>query len=583
MDPSRDLPMLKEAGLTLREHQVKGIEKILEWYKKGHGGILADEMGLGKTCQMICALVLLKKNIKKPKFVIICPLSVLQHWEHECSRFGGKELKLIIYKGDKEYRKHILSKVNKGNWNVLLTTYQIFRNDHGLLGFDAHVYVVDEAHSVKSQESQLYQIIRQKNVPFHFLLTGTPIQNDLDEFYSLLSLVDSKKYPVKNKDVFLSLPKENLVNEIKKATEEYVLRRLKTAVCKELPSVQEVVLYHGLTKFQRDLYTSILTSNRLFFDSVATEKQSLMSLLVQLRKAVSHPYLFDGIEPEPFEDGVHLFTASAKFMVLDKLLSFLKRNKHRCLIFSQFKATLKILADAMTFRKYSYEYFDGSVNAADRFNSIDEFQKPNSNIFCFLMTTKAGGLGLNLTAADTVIFVDSDLNPQNDIQAAARCHRIGQNKPVKIIKLLAEHTVDEAIQRRWLKKLKLSEFILHDKTGYADIGGLKEVLLSSLATLKETENTSEEIYELLNDEYFISLLGKTDKNGRWVNEVSNNTDHKEEESIEEIELFPRAEKIICTTKKSKSKLNTTESDKENSNDIVVQIDSEIVPDVIQID
>ena len=121
---------------------------------------------------------------------------------------------------------------------------------------------MDEAHSVKSQESQLYQIIRQKNVPFHFLLTGTPIQNDLDEFYSLLSLVDSKKYPVKNKDVFLSLPKVNLVNEIKKATEEYILRRLKTAVCKELPSVQEVVLYHGLTKFQRDLYTSILTSNR---------------------------------------------------------------------------------------------------------------------------------------------------------------------------------------------------------------------------------------------------------------------------------------------------------------------------------
>ncbi|KAE9556203.1 hypothetical protein FO519_000542 [Halicephalobus sp. NKZ332] len=561
MDPIHDLPMLRDAGLTLHEHQIEGIQQILKWHNEDHGGILADEMGLGKTCQTICSLVLLKKKFRKPKFVVLCPLSVLDHWENECSRFGCTELKLVVYKGDKECRKHLRSRVNKGKWNVLLTTYQIFRIDHKFFAFHADAYVVDEAHSVKNQDSQLFQALREKNSKFYLLLTGTPVQNDLDEFYSLLSLVDVEKYPVDQKGVFLSQPKKDLVKEIKGATEKYVLRRLKSVACKELPSVQEVILRHGLTRFQRDLYNSILTSNRSFFDSVATQKQSLMSILIQLRKAISHPYLFDGVEPEPFEDGIHLFTSSAKFMVLDRLLSFLKKNNHRCLIFSQFRKTLDILADALTFKGYLFEHFDGGVRAAERFDAINDFQKRHSKIFCFLMTTKAGGLGLNLTAADTVIFIDSDVNPQNDIQAAARCHRIGQDKPVKVIRLLAEHTIDQGIQRRWFKKLKLSEFVLHDKTAYVDAGGLKEVLLSELEALNETDNTSEEIYKLLTDEYFVSLLGKTDINGHWVNEVVENTDQREE-LIEEVELFPRAEKIVSTTKKSITDMNMTEQDSE---------------------
>lgn len=229
---------------------------------------------------------------------------------------------------------------------------------------------------------------------------------------------------------------------------------------------------------------------------------------------------------------------------------------------------------------YQLVHFDGSVRGAERYNSINEFQKRNSKVFCFLMTTKAGGLGLNLTGADTVIFIDSDLNPQNDIQAAARCHRIGQDKPVKVIRLLAEHTVDEAIQKRWFKKLKLSEFVLHDKIGYAELGGLKEVLLSGLGNLREAENTSEEIYELLDDKYFVSLLGNTDENGHWVNEVANNADQKET-SVEEVELFPRAERIVSGTK-SKSKLNTTENDKEAFNSMIMKCDSGVVSEDIRI-
>ena len=149
-----------------------------------------------------------------------------------------------------------------------------------------------------------------------------------------------------------------------------------------------------------------------------------------------------------------------------------------------------------------------------------------------------------------MIFLDSDLNPQNDLQAAARCHRIGQDKPVKVIRLLAEHTVDQAIQKRAFNKLKLSEFVLEDQHGPSDLTGLKEVLLSDLSKLNEAENSSEEIYKLLSDAYLISLLGKTDENGHWMNEFGKKAE-KHEENIADIDFFPRAERIV-TSSKSKS-------------------------------
>uniref|UniRef100_A0AC34Q477 Helicase ATP-binding domain-containing protein n=1 Tax=Panagrolaimus sp. JU765 TaxID=591449 RepID=A0AC34Q477_9BILA len=363
------LSKLKDSGLSLLPHQVDGVKKILSWFENGHGGILADEMGLGKTCQVVCSMVLLVNKLKNPKFVVICPLSVIEHWENEIMRFGCGQLKLFIYKGSKITRDELEKDLKSKQWNICLTTYTPFRLDNERFDFPIDVFVIDEAHAVKNQVSLLHQTVCERNAKFHLLLTGTPIQNDLDEFYSLLSLADPEKYPEDEKEQFLMEKKDKLVEKLKDATEKYVFRRLKTEVCKNLPSIQEVVLHHGLTKFQRDLYNAILVSNREFFKATKAPRQSLLSLLVQLRKAVSHPYLFQGVEPEPFTEGEHLFTASGKFMVLDKLLQFLKRNGHRCLIFSQYARTLQILADALTFRGYIYEHFDGSTKAEERFKS----------------------------------------------------------------------------------------------------------------------------------------------------------------------------------------------------------------------
>uniref|UniRef100_A0A914Y798 Helicase n=1 Tax=Panagrolaimus superbus TaxID=310955 RepID=A0A914Y798_9BILA len=461
------LPLLKNSGLTLREHQINGIETILKWINNNHGGILADEMGLGKTCQAVIALDLFAKSLPNAKFLIICPLSVIEHWENELTRFGCGILKIFTYKGYKDTREKLRPRFSANDWNICLTTYTYFRLDHDWFNFSIEIVIIDEAHSVKSQQSQLHQLVRKKQCHFYILLTGTPIQNNLNEFYSLLSLADNKEFDesAEEREKFFDLPRKNLEKKLKEATEKYVLRRLKSEVCKELPTSQEVILLHSLTSFQKQLYNAVLVANHGFFEQTTSQRQSLMNVLAQLRKAVAHPYLFPGVEPEPFTEGEHLITASGKFMVLDKLLKFLKAANHRCLVFSQYSRNLEILADALSFRGYKYEHLDGSTKAEDRFQSIDNFQRPDSDIFCFLISTKAGGQGLTLTAADTVIFLDSDYNPQNDLQAAARCHRIGQNKPVKVIRLLAEHTIDNVIRKRAEGKLKLSDFVLDDNSG----------------------------------------------------------------------------------------------------------------------
>uniref|UniRef100_A0AC34G244 Helicase ATP-binding domain-containing protein n=1 Tax=Panagrolaimus sp. ES5 TaxID=591445 RepID=A0AC34G244_9BILA len=330
--------MLKNSGLTLREHQIDGIETILKWINDNHGGILADEMGLGKTCQAVIALALFAKSLPNAKFLIICPLSVIEHWENELTRFGCGILKIFAYKGYKETREKLRPRFSAKDWNICLTTYTYFRLDNDWFTFPFEIVIIDEAHSVKSQQSQLHQLVRKKQCRFHLLLTGTPIQNNLNEFYSLLSLADNKEFDesADEREKFFDLPRKDLEKKLKEATEKYVLRRLKSEVCKELPTSQEVILLHSLTSFQKELYNAVLVANHGFFEQTTSQRQSLMNVLAQLRKAVAHPYLFPGVEPEPFTEGEHLITASGKFMVLDKLLIFLKAANHRCLIFSQY-------------------------------------------------------------------------------------------------------------------------------------------------------------------------------------------------------------------------------------------------------
>ncbi|XP_025788907.1 chromodomain-helicase-DNA-binding protein 1-like isoform X3 [Puma concolor] len=378
-----------------------------------------------------------------------------------------------------------------------------------------------EAARARVQEQDLRQW--GLTVVFSLLLTGTPIQNSLQELYSLLSFVEPDVFPKEQVGDFVQryqdIEKESKsANELHKLLQPFLLRRVKAEVATELPKKTEVVIYHGLSALQKKYYKAILMKDLAAFENETAKKVKLQNVLSQLRKCVDHPYLFDGVEPEPFEIGDHLIEASGKLHLLDKLLAFLYSRGHRVLLFSQMTQMLDILQDYMDYRGYSYERVDGSVRGEERHLAIKNFGR--QPIFIFLLSTRAGGVGMNLTAADTVIFVDSDFNPQNDLQAAARAHRIGQNKSVKVIRLISRDTVEEIVCRKAASKLQLTSTVIEG--GHFTLGArkpaadadlqLSEILKFGLDKLLSSEGSTVDEIDLE------MILGET-KNGQWISDT----------------------------------------------------------------
>ncbi|KAJ1119230.1 hypothetical protein NDU88_007416 [Pleurodeles waltl] len=510
------------AGIQLRPYQLDGVNWLSQRVKNQRGCILGDEMGLGKTCQTIALLLYLRGSLKKKgPCLILCPLSVLSNWKEEMERFSPG-ISFAVYTGDKEKRKDLQKNIsNKTDFHVVLTTYEICMKDSGFLqkGFDWCALVVDEAQRLKNVNSLLHKTLSEFSVGFRVLLTGTPVQNSLEELHSLLSFIEPSMFPQEQVEEFVHRYREiekntKTAEELHSLLQPFLLRRVKRDVAVDLPKKTEVVVYHGMSALQKRFYKLILTKDPDAFEKDTGKKPRLLNVLVQLRKCVDHPYLFDGVEPEPFEIGEHLVEASGKLYLLDKMLAFLYAGDHRVLIFSQMTRMLDILQDYMEYRGYSYERLDGSVRGEERHLAINNFsRKP---VFVFLLSTKAGGVGMNLTAADTVIFVDSDFNPQNDLQAAARAHRIGQNKPVKIIRLLGRDTVEEIIYRRAVSKLKLTntvidggQFSLKGKSEAEADMQISEILKFGLDTLLSTEESTIQDVDLKN------ILGQT-KKGEWM-------------------------------------------------------------------
>ncbi|EDV22607.1 uncharacterized protein TRIADDRAFT_28849 [Trichoplax adhaerens] len=515
----------------LREHQVEGVKWINKRFLDGHGCILGDEMGLGKTAQVVMLNVCNPNNAdRKCQFLILSPLSVLNNWQVELTRFGPS-LTGIVYAGSKEDREQLRTNIGQLPYHVLMTTYEICMKDAVFLEeFKWKVLIVDEAQRLKNSNSMLYQILKQFRIQFSLLLTGTPVQNNLNELYSLLSFIEPKKFRLEDAEYFIDkyatiteMTGSSLNDKLRSIIKPYILRRVKKGVLLDLPLKSEMTVDCGLSHLQRKLYKALLQRN---IESLTNEasKTSLMNMLIQLRKCVNHPYLFNGIEPEPFEIGDHLINASGKLFLLDKLLPYLKSRGHKVLIFSQMTRMLDILQDYLSYKDYNYERLDGSVRGEERYLAIQNFTDPD--VFVFILSTKAGGVGLNLVAADTVIFFDSDFNPQNDIQAAARCHRIGQTKPVKIIRFVAQSTVEEIILKRAEAKLKLTDAVIeggHVSYSLAILNSLSTIsvfqLLSiikfGLSKILESEDST------IEDQDIESLIGSS-VDSKWVVKDSDN-------------------------------------------------------------
>uniref|UniRef100_A0A8C0AB40 Chromodomain-helicase-DNA-binding protein 1-like n=1 Tax=Bos mutus grunniens TaxID=30521 RepID=A0A8C0AB40_BOSMU len=472
----QDLRQWGLTGIHLRPYQLQGVNWLAQCFHCQNGCILGDEMGLGKTCQTIALFIYLAGRLNdEGPFLILCPLSVLSNWKEEMERFAPG-LSCVTYAGDKDKRACLQQDLKQeSRFHVLLTTYEICLKDASFLkSFPWSVLVVDEAHRLKNQSSLLHKTLSEFSVVFSLLLTGTPIQNSLQELYSLLSFVEPDLFSKEQVEDFVQryqdIEKESeSASELYKLLQPFLLRRVKAEVATELPRKTEVVIYHGMSALQKKYYKAILMKDLDAFENEMAKKVKLQNVLSQLRKCVDHPYLFDGVEPEPFEIGDHLIEASGKLHLLDKLLAFLYSKGHRVLLFSQMTQMLDILQDYLDYRGYSYERVDGSVRGEERHLAIKNFgQQP---IFTFLLSTRAGGVGMNLTAADTVIFFDSDFNPQNDLQAAARAHRIGQNKSVKVIRLIGRDTVEEIVYRKAASKLQLTNMIIEG--GHFTLGAQK--------------------------------------------------------------------------------------------------------------
>ncbi|XP_023373132.1 probable global transcription activator SNF2L1 isoform X3 [Otolemur garnettii] len=468
-------------GGPLRDYQIRGLNWLISLYENGVNGILADEMGLGKTLQTIALLGYLKhyRNIPGPHMVLV-PKSTLYNWMNEFKRWVPS-LRVICFVGDKDARAaFIRDEMMPGEWDVCVTSYEMVIKEKSVFKkFHWRYLVIDEAHRIKNEKSKLSEIVREFKSTNRLLLTGTPLQNNLHELWALLNFLLPDVF--NSADDFDSwfdtkncLGDQKLVERLHAVLKPFLLRRIKTDVEKSLPPKKEVKIYLGLSKMQREWYTKILMKDIDVLNSAGKmDKMRLLNILMQLRKCCNHPYLFDGAEPgPPYTTDEHIVTNSGKMVVLDKLLAKLKEQGSRVLIFSQMTRLLDILEDYCMWRGYEYCRLDGQTpheEREDKFlevellgqrEAIEAFNAPNSSKFIFMLSTRAGGLGINLASADVVILYDSDWNPQVDLQAMDRAHRIGQKKPVRVFRLITDNTVEERIVERAEIKLRLDSIVI---------------------------------------------------------------------------------------------------------------------------
>ncbi|KAB5583814.1 hypothetical protein PHYPO_G00099960 [Pangasianodon hypophthalmus] len=557
----RDLQKCGLTGIELRSYQLDGVRWLTQCLKTLDGCILGDEMGLGKTCQAICLLLYAQGHLRmKGPFLVLCPLSVLDNWKIELKRVCPS-LCVVCYSGDKKERAELQRKMEDKPFHVLLTNYEVCLKDASALKrWKWKILVVDEAQRLKNENSMLHQTLTEFSVGFRLLLTGTPIQNNLQEVYSLLTFIQPGVFPPDATTEFVNAyadvqTRSSKAEELHQVLQPFLLRRVKAEVEAELPKKAEVVVYHGMSALQKKYYKAILMKDRAVFRSNQGNKNQLLNILMQLRKCVNHPYLFDGVEPEPFEIGEHLVEASGKLSLLDSMLAYLLEEGHRVLLFSQMSRMLDIMQDYLEYRGYSYERLDGSVRGEERHLAIKNFN--NKDVFIFLLSTKAGGVGLNLIAADTVIFLDSDFNPQNDLQAAARAHRIGQTRAVKVIRLLGRDTVEEIIYSRAVSKLQLTNtvieegrFSLLENSQAAAQLQLSEILKFGVHKLLSSDESSVQHVDLR------QILGQS-RDGQWLMDEEQVGPAEEEEDEEE----ERQSHMYYFEGKDYSKIPSTEDEK----------------------
>lgn len=471
--PFRTQPSYIKGG-ELREFQIHGLNFLAHHWCRGNNVILADEMGLGKTVQTVSFMNWLRHDRRQQgPFVVVVPLSTMPAWADTFNNWTP-DLNYVVYNGNeasrkiiREYELLVDGNPKKVKFNVLLTTYEYILADAPFLSqLKWQFMAVDEAHRLKNRESQLYAKLMDFGAASRLLITGTPMQNTLGELSALMDFLMPGKIHVDEHIDLMSEDASKKLSELTEAISPYMIRRTKQKVENDLPPKTEKIIRVELSDVQLEYYKNILTRNYAALNAGSKgAKTSLLNIMMELKKASNHPFLFPAAEDRILagsdsrdEQLKALITSSGKMMLLDQLLTKMKKDGHRVLIFSQMVKMLDLLGDYLQLRGYQFQRLDGTIAAGPRRMAIDHFNAEGSQDFCFLLSTRAGGLGINLMTADTVILFDSDWNPQADLQAMARAHRIGQKKPVTIYRFVSKDTVEEEVLERARNKLML-EFI----------------------------------------------------------------------------------------------------------------------------
>ncbi|KAK1157605.1 hypothetical protein AOXY_G23730 [Acipenser oxyrinchus oxyrinchus] len=529
LERSRDYRNANE----LREYQLEGMNWLLfNWYNRKNC-ILADEMGLGKTIQSITFLYeIFLLGIRGP-FLIIAPLSTITNWEREFRTWT--EMNAIVYHGSQISRQMIqqyemLYKDEQANpfpglfkFHGVITTFEMILADcPELKKIHWRCVVIDEAHRLKNRNCKLLEGLKLMNLEHKVLLTGTPLQNSVEELFSLLNFLEPVQFPSESTflDEFGDLKTEEQVKKLQALLKPMMLRRLKDDVEKNLAPKEETIIEVELTNIQKKYYRAILEKNFTFLAKGANQHNmpNLINTMMELRKCCNHPYLITGAEEKILEDFRKnhspeawdfqlqaMIQAAGKLVLINKLLPKLIAGGHKVLIFSQMVRCLDILEDYLIQRRYTYERIDGRVRGNLRQAAIDRFCKVDSDRFVFLLCTRAGGLGINLTAADTCIIFDSDWNPQNDLQAQARCHRIGQSKAVKVYRLITRNSYEREMFDKASLKLGLDKAVLQDINKKGSTNGVQQ--LSKM-----------EVEDLLRKGAYGALMDEEDEGSKFCEE-----------------------------------------------------------------
>merc|ERR1719412_3531360 len=428
------------------------------------------------------------------------------------------------------------SLIRSGRFNVLVTTYEYVIREKAILCKLRWKYmIIDEGHRMKNHNNKLTVTINQFYTTSHrLLLTGTPLQNKLPELWSLLNFllpsifkacntfeqwfnapfaITGEKVELNEEETIL------IIRRLHKVLRPFLLRRLKKDVESQLPDKVEYIIKCEMSGLQRTLYTQMQEKGIMKTEQTGGKRKSgakaLLNTIMQLRKLCNHPFMFQHIE-ESYTNhtgmrdlGPDIYRSSGKFELIDRILPKMKESGHRILMFCQMTTCMTIIEDYFNYKGYKFLRLDGMTKADDRAEQLKQFNNPNSDIFIFLLSTRAGGLGLNLQTADTVIIFDSDWNPHQDLQAQDRAHRIGQKNEVRVLRLMVVNSVEERILAAARYKLNMDEKVIQaGMFNQRSTGSERQELLQSI--LREEADDEDEENEVPDDEVVNQMIARSE-------------------------------------------------------------------------